>query len=198
MSGKKYLTERVYRMPGRRAVWEAVRLLRCFTRSHLRRAAPRVKPEAVHRYLAALIRGGYVKPGPMVADPNGGRRKVRSYDLIRDVGVDAPRLLRDGTELPPTAQERMWMQMKINKSFSLAGLMYAASLDAPPVAEFTAADYIRHLVKAGYLVASGGEGKETVYRLINNTGGHPPLIQRTKVVYDPNLDKIMWHEEVEP
>jgi hypothetical protein len=197
MSDGKYPPERPCRMPGRRAVWAAIRDLEQFTRAMLRVRVPQVKQHAVHEYLAALIRGGYVKPGAMVAAPTRGCGKVRSYSLVRDVGVDAPRLRKDGAELPPTAQERMWMQMKINKTFTVSGLVYAASLNAPPVPEATAASYVRHLEKAGYLVGTRWEGRETSYRLVNNTGGRPPMIQRTKVVYDPNLGRVVWHEVAE-
>jgi hypothetical protein len=172
--------------------------LKSFTRAELRMRAPHVKEASVHKYLTSLIKGGYVKTGPLVSGQSRGGGKVRRYDLVRDTGVDAPRLRKDGTEIPPTSQERMWLSMKIIGSFTAADLALSVSSEECPVPESTATSFLCHLKKAGYLAAAGNRGKEALYRLIRNTGGHPPVIQHTRVVYDPNLNRIMWHEEIEP
>jgi hypothetical protein len=165
--------------------------------AELRLHAPDVKATSVHNYLTALVRGGYVRPGPLSRRPLGGKR-VRHYELIRDVGVDAPRLRKDGTELPATAQQHMWLTMKIVGNFTAEELALYVSSEERAVPVGTAESYIRHLEKAGYLASAGTQGKAPLYRLIRNTGGYPPVVQRASVVFDPNLGKIMWHEEIEP
>jgi hypothetical protein len=177
------------RLPGRWGIWAAVRELQTFTRPELRRHLPHVAPCPVDDYLGALVKAGYVGVGPMVDAGSPDGRKVRSYTLVRDVGVDAPRLRKDGTELPETAQMKMWLIMKILNLFTVDDLKEATH--TPPA---TVETYLRHLTQAGYL-ARLPDGQ---YRLINNTGGHAPMVQRTKVVYDPNLRRIMWHEDMEP
>jgi hypothetical protein len=182
------------KLPGRRGVWAAVRELRTFTSAELRMRIPHINALTVNGYLESLVKGGFVTAGPMIEGPSRGCGKVRSYTLTRDIGVDAPRLRRDGTELPSTAQQKMWLAMKIFKAFSAADLAGCASTSGEDVPVVTAESYIRHLSGAGYL-SSLGSG---VYRLVNNTGGHAPMVQRTKVVFDPNLNRIMWHEVIEP
>jgi hypothetical protein len=177
---------------GRRAVWAAVRELGEFTRPQLRMAVPHVSAGIVADYLSALIRGGYVKAGEKVRGPGpGGGDKLTQYALIRDIGVDAPRLRRDGKALPPTGQQNMWTVIKIEQWFTAADLAAAASTAETPVTLKTAETYVRHLHAAGYLNRNGEQ-----YRLITNTGGYAPMIQRTKVVFDPNLNRIVWHDQI--
>ena len=181
---------------GRRAVWAAVRELQVFTKLELRLRVPHVSKNIVAEYLTALNRGGFVAPGPMVKGMSVGSNKVRQYQLVRDSGVDAPRLRADGTVLAPTAQQNMWLALKIVGAVTPAQLARDASSDETPVPEETACAYLRHLLAAGYVQTSTGDG-EAYYRLINDTGGYAPMVQRTKCVFDPNLNKIMWHEEIE-
>jgi hypothetical protein len=155
-------------------------------------AVPHVSAGIVDAYLSALIRGGYIKPGEKVrASTQGGGDRLRQYLLIRDIGVDAPRLRRDGKPLPPTGQQNMWTVIKIEGWFSVPGLAAAASTAETPVLPSTAAVYVRHLLAAGYL-----EQRCDRYRLISNTGGYAPMIQRTKVVFDPNLNRVVWHDQI--
>jgi hypothetical protein len=182
------------KLPGRRGVWAAVRELRTFTRAELRMRIPHVNARTANEYLESLVNGGFVSTGPMIEGSSRGCGKVRSYTLTRDIGVDAPRLRRDGTALSTTAQQRMWLAMKILGPFTAAILADAASTPEGVVPLVTAESYIRHLACAGYLssLKSGG------YYLVNDTGGHAPKVERTKVVFDPNLNRIMWHEVIEP
>lgn len=195
MTRKKPLVSRPCCTTGRWAIWTAIRELQSFTRGALCMRVPKVKEAAVRGYLAALKKGGYLK-----FDPESGRviGKARTYVLIRDIGVEAPRLRRDGTELPPTAQQRMWERMYILGSFTAPELAASATLDDAPVAESTSRAYLHHLAKAGYVCALGKKDREPLYRLTKNTGGMSPVIRLTKVVFDPNLNCITWHEEIEP
>lgn len=186
------------RLPGRRGVWAAIREMGTFTRQDLRMAVPHVRQHVVHEYLAALIRSGRVAAGPMVPGWSRGDGKVRRYTLIRDTGVDAPRLRKDGSELPPTAQQLMWEAMRILGEFTAHSLAASASTGEVAVPVGTAASYIRHLRAAGYLGARACDGGGGIYRIAHDTGGLAPLIQRTKVVFDANLNRVMWHEDIEP
>lgn len=186
------------KLPGRRGVWAAIREMGTFTRPELRLAVSHVKQHVVHEYLAALIRSGRVATGPMVSGWSRGDGKVRQYALVRDTGVEAPRLRKDGSELPPTAQQLMWEAMRILGEFTACSLAASASTDEVTVPVGTAASYVRHLLAAGYLTSRSCDCGSPAYRMVEDTGGFAPLIQRTKVVFDPNLNQVMWHEVVEP
>lgn len=179
---------------GRRAVWQAVRELHVFTAMDVRLRIPHVKGSLVDDYLALLVRGGFVERGPMVKGMGLGCGKVRQFTLLRDVGVEAPRLKKDGSPVPPTAQQHMWLAMKILGTFTVQDLLSSAATDHVPVHLHSAELYVSHLHTAGYLVKINAQA----YMLVNNTGGLAPMIQRTKCVFDPNLNKIMWHEDIEP
>lgn len=180
---------------GRRAVWAMIRELESFTRLELRARLPQVHKHVVHEYLSALVKGGYVLAGDMVKAALSSSRE-RMYHLARDVGVDAPRLRKDGSELPPTGQQKMWMAMKVLGWFTPSALAGAASINGMIVAESAAEEYVKHLSRAGYLQTSGTDEKR--YRLLDDTGGLAPMVQRTKVVFDPNTNTLRWHEELEP
>lgn len=179
---------------GRRAVWAAMRKLRVFTTRQLLKELPQVSAYIIEDYAKALKKGGFIRPGALVKDALAPRARAQhEYELVRDVGVDAPRLRKDGTALPHTAQQQMWLVMKILGHFDATGLAAAASTASVPVSPVAAADYIKHLVKAGYLA-----GREGRYHLINDTGGLAPMVCRSKLVFDPNENRVSWHEEIEP
>ncbi len=54
--------------------------------------------------------------------------------------------------------------------------------------------YFRALSKAGYIRKEGKRGKEIIYRLIKNTGVKPPVAKTVYVVYDPNLNEVVFNE----
>jgi hypothetical protein len=87
-------------------------------------------------------------------------------------------------------REQMWQTMRALGSFTVADLFVAASTDDHPVAESEARTYCQMLQRAGYL--SGGAAG---YRLVRYTGPLPPMIQRIKSVYDPNLKEVVWSSE---
>ena len=188
-------------LPGRRGVWAAVRELGTFTRLELRQRVPHVQGGTAEEYLTALVRARYVQAGAMVGGQSRGNGKVRQYSLVHDVGVDAPRLRKNGTPLPETAQQQMWLAMKIVGVFTVDSLASYVSVGASTACQTisvnTAASYVRHLLAAGYLSQVGG-ACPAAYKLVDDTGGHAPMVQRTKVVFDPNTNSIRWHEDIEP
>lgn len=91
-----------------------------------------------------------------------------------------------------SGRERLWRTMKMLKVFTPNDLAVAASLPDAPVALAEAVHYVHWLAKAGYLVAAvphshAGRGRRTTWRFVKNTGPKPPMILRTKAVWDPNL-----------
>ena len=180
---------------GRRAVWAMICELGSFTQLELRARLPQVTEHVVREYVNALVKAGYVIAGARVpATLSTGRE--RQYKLARNTGIDAPRLRKDGSEIPPTKQQQMWMAMRVLGWFTPATLAMAASTPSTPVAESAAEDYIWHLCRAGYLQIS--ENEPTIYRMEDDTGGLAPMVQRTKVVFDLNTNTLRWHEEMEP
>lgn len=110
------------------------------------------------------------------------------YRLVRDCGVDAPRLRKDGTVVPPDGRTRMWQAMPVLGSFNPAELARAASLLEAPVAEGEAEYYCRWLVKGGYLV--DGPGPRFMAVPSRRTGPKSPQVQRVKRLFDPNTGEI--------
>ena len=63
------------------------------------------------------------------------------YALVRDCGVDAPRVRKDGSIVPQSGRERMWRAMRIIGDFHLVELTKYASQGGPPVSESEARGY---------------------------------------------------------
>ncbi|BAE49252.1 hypothetical protein [Paramagnetospirillum magneticum] len=192
---------------GRQGIWEAIRAAReSFTLPGLV-AATDIHRDTVRSYLRGLEAAGYIVA---LDRPNFADGATKVYQLVRDVGVEAPRVTRDGKPVTQgAAQEQMWRTMKmIRGDFSWRDLAIAAATAETPVAEEAAKDYCANLAKAGYLavvtVGKGvvGAGKAggvpTRYRFnrAKNTGPKPPMVQRVNSVFDPNLRRVVWIEEV--
>lgn len=185
---------------GRRAIWLAFRELSGKGPVTLRELDLKtgINEKTIHTYLESLVKGGYAEKSRFV------RGEWTTYRLIRDVGVEHPRLNRNG-EPVVTSRDGMWRSMKMLPVFTAKDLALTASTSHCKVSEVDAKDYCGHLHAAGYLAVvqegdrSGKNGK-TVYKLIPSmrTGPLAPMVQRTKVVFDPNINKVMSHEDMEP
>ncbi len=185
----------------RQAIWEAVRGLHqaelSITVPDVRRQLSGGVPQGrVRDYLSALEKGGYLE---RIDEPRRTGQAVR-YTLVRDIGVEAPRVRKDGTE--PTqgrAREQLWRTLRIIGDFSAAELADAATTPGVAVAEPTAAEYCHFLEAAGYLrlTRQGSPGVVARYRLVPSrwSGPRPPMIQRVKQLYDPNLGEVVYTRE---
>ena len=133
---------------------------------------------------------------------------IDELKLIRDNGVEAPRLKRDGSPVTQgLGTEAMWRSMRIIGSFNGRELAAHASACGIEVKESTAKAYIIVLHAAGYLkvveaakLASPGKPPAQARYVLapgKYTGPRPPMIQRTKTLYDPNLAKVVWNEEID-
>ncbi|KDB09487.1 hypothetical protein LIG30_1459 [Burkholderia sp. lig30] len=186
----------------RQRAWEAIRRQRNdFTTDSVVKTS-KVDKAAVQTYLQSLARGGFI-------ETIGDRMALgvtKHYRLVRDTGVEAPRLNRQGQPvLRSRGSENMWRTMRIMGEFSWRELAMHASTPDTVIAEMAAKAYVQGLAHAGYLTVvdpghpfiKGKGAKQARYRLLVSkyTGPRPPMIQRTKSVYDPNLGKVVWQEE---
>lgn len=185
----------------RQRMWEAIRKRKAeFTVADLEKATA-IDKFTIHSYVQLLETAGFV------GQINNARQFIdrKRYALKRDVGVEAPRIDKQGTVIRSTANENMWRTMRIMGDFTASELAMRASTEEIKVAESTAKKYLHVLCHAGYLTVidkghafiRGVGAKQTRYRMLvaKYTGPRPPMIQRTRCVYDPNLGKVVWQEE---
>ena len=177
-------------MTDREKLWAAMRDLRVFTtrdlalKSHVVRCKGKIR-----EYVDALTRAGILVKTPALSPGCFAK-----FELVRDLGVEAPRVRKDGTAVLDDGQTRMWRAMKILKPFPVRDLPVHASLPGAPVADSTATVYCRWLGAGGYLVALGGEVPR--WRFVRDTGAKAPQILRVKKLFDPNLGEVVAREDV--
>lgn len=188
----------------RQRAWEAIRqLCNGFIQEDIVRKA-RVSESVVIDYVKALLKGGYIE----IASEETINRicTKRTYRLVRDNGLEAPRLNKNGEEVVQgSINDAMWGTLR--RMFKVESVDYRqlaafASTSRTPVSEATARTYMQILAAAGYLecVQEAVKGKKPTparYRLkpAMESGHRSPMIQRTKSVFDPNWNKVVWTEE---
>lgn len=186
----------------RQATWDAVRELKTFLVTDVWYKT-RLSKASIQDYLQGLAAAGYLSVKRVKGQ---GCAFKNEYTLVRNVGMEAPRVRRDGTEVTQGRnREQMWRTMRILGEFSARDLAVNASTEKCKIAESDAKDYCHYLHKAGYLAVShpghgtGSGGILTRYRFIaaRFTGPKPPMIQRVKAVYDPNLGQVVWSSQEE-
>lgn len=168
---------------GRQEIWETIRGFgRPFDLCELV-AISKADRKTVQDYLRCLIPGGVVE-----------QNEDGHYTLLEDCGHHAPRLTRQGKPVTQGAGvENMWRAMRLLSQFSYRDIAAHATTDTVKVSEETAKSYCGVLMRCGYLRVvqqANLRGRVAVYRLIRNSGPRPPMIQRIKVVYDPNLKTV--------
>lgn len=174
----------------REAIWKTIRDKRVFT---VKDMPAKVRPRTAQTYLRGLERADYIERFRM--DPPERFRPV-TYRLVRDTGVEAPRVTPDGKPVTQGhGREQMWRTMARLRDFSVRDLAIHASTPEVRVSRSDTQWYVGCLAKAGYLyvVEVGGPGKPARYRLTptRRTGPFPPMIQRAGQVWDPNLNRVM-------
>jgi len=120
-----------------------------------------------------------------------GQMKV--YKLVKDCGRFAPRVNKYGKfVIQGEINQKMWQIMKIQKVFTVEELSALSG-----ATHSTVQSYLKALNRAGYL-KEYEESEKTIFKFIPamNSGMLAPMIQRTKRVFDPNINKIMGVEEV--
>lgn len=146
----------------------------------------RLDLSSIRDYLVGLVNANY-----LIATHSSDQMVASLYTLVNDTGNDAPRVRKDGTPVTQgQGRLQMWNSMRILKTFTVQDLAFNSSTDDHTVAVSEAKTYCGALCKSGYLVTRP-EGR---YMLVPAmwTGPHPPQIQRTKQVYDPNLKRVVW------
>ena len=193
-------------LTGRDAVWAIIRVLKTFSLRDIEiyssdsHKLADISAALARPYILGLHAAGFLK---QIADEERTQGQApKRWELIKDAGINAPRVHQDGKEVTQGRnREQMWQSMRILKEFSAKDLAVAASTPDINVSENTAKDYVYNLHKAGYLklttrAKSGGLSR---YRLLPSmyTGPKPPVVQRIKQVFDTNLNKVMWPEDGE-
>lgn len=152
-----------------------------------------VNRRTIRSYLKSLVLAKYLE---RIEPPEGAQRDESAirWRIIADpVPFHAPRLNRKGEPVTQGAGvENMWRTMRMMGEFSPRCVAAHATTDLVNVSESTAKAYCTALRKAGFLkvhIKAQPPKRQAVYRLINNTGPNPPMIQRTQQVFDPNTSK---------
>lgn len=188
----------------RERIWTALRRQsRPFTKAAIALAAEAHR-DAVRSYFEQLLKGGYLRavgraprPGKRYGEKRRNWWRAMRYELARDVGIEAPRLRRDGSLATlGRGREQLWRAVKILREFDARELQAAAGTAEYPVALLSAKAYILQLARGGYLVLSrrGRNGVYSRYRFIPamNTGPRSPIARKSGAVFDPNLGRVMW------
>ena len=158
-----------------------------------------IEPSKLRYYFEPWVKSGHLS-ATMQKDKTAGVRALKTYTLVKDTGVHPPRIDQNGNEMPITANELMWRTMRMLDSFSYQELASIAEQGQQEIDITSAKSYVETLHKAGYLVrikASSNAGGLAKYRMKPAawTGFKPPMIKRTKVVYDQNRHQIVWPKD---
>jgi len=191
----------------RQRVWEAIRASRnSFTQAELAEAVNGLETN-IQEYIKCLLKAEFIE---VIAEEKVSRGRIqgrRTYRLLRDNGVEAPRISKRGEIVTQgCGNEAMWGTMR--RMFSRPGndfnhreLAGLASTTTHPVSEQTAKSYVLCLAAAGYLQETkpavyGRRPVPARYFLQLDTGPRAPMIQRARQVFDPNpkYNRVMWTE----
>lgn len=188
----------------RQRVWDAIR--KCgdqFSPADIVKKS-KVSESIVGDYVKALFYGSYIEV--VTEERINALCARRTYRLVRDNGLEAPRLSKDGREVTQgSVNEAMWgtlRRMFKAESVDYRQLAAFASTSRTSVSEQTAKTYVLTLAAAGYLecvqpAVKGAKPVPARYRLIPamESGRRSPMIQRTRCVFDPNWNRLVWIEE---
>lgn len=178
----------------RERLWRAMRDLKSFCVPELARKAGVDR----HKYNVSDYLRGLVKAGILAVDAPASPGKYANYTLVRDMGVDAPRVRRDGSTVPEPAQQTMWRGMKILREFAALDLVAHAEMAGITIKPSTAQTYCQWLARGGYLTPLRTRpGESARYRFVGDTGPKAPRILRIKALYDVNIGEIMTGQELD-
>lgn len=153
--------------------------------------------EATHDYLRGLNLAHFVTPEARPPLVRTRQLRLRRFVLIRDTGVDAPQVYRDGKPITRgIGHERMWNAMRKQRcDFTWREIALQASTEDRSIAMHVVKDYLKLVGRAGYLrtVAPAHSTRAARYVFIQarNTGPRPPLVLTDKSVQDGNTGEIV-------
>lgn len=188
----------------REAAWAEIRKAGVAFTVKMVAHATRLSVSSTRDYITGLTAAGYLEKA-LTSCHHGSTVEYR-YTLIKDCGMEAPRVRKDGTIVNQgMGREQLWRALGIlaqkGTRFDFRDLRLYASTEKVTVSESDTKHYIRYLLSAGYLimVETDKPGVAARYRMLQSkwTGPRPPQIQRVRQLYDPNLKKVVWNEEGE-
>lgn len=97
---------------------------------------------------------------------------------------------------PATARERMWLSMRILKTFCMPDIIMCSDTGDRRVTRRNAEDLFGDLKKTGYIRNTDGKAMhKAVFRLVKNTGPEPVIKRRNGQLWDPNIGKTVWPKQ---
>jgi len=194
MSGRKtHLVVSGSKEP-RQRIWESIRVLAPgFSINDIARRSGQM-PRVINEYFSSLAKAGIIQ---VLESPAGKESTV--YSLVRDEGVEHPRLNRKGerTHLH-LITENIWRSIRILKgSFTADTVLHTASAGGVRMTIIRVRQYLHALTEAGYLEKTECDRNTPESYQLNNgmhTGPLPPEIRKldSLQVYDPNLGKLVY------
>ncbi|MBY0572579.1 MAG: hypothetical protein K2P84_02765 [Undibacterium sp.] len=193
----------------RQKVWEAIRGCSTlgFTQAELV-AATKVNDQTVKGFIRLLHGAGFLGVDARLQALSATPKCQYRYQLVKDVGLEAPRFSQAG-ELITTIGLNQALWGTLRRMFKTQAsdhhqLAAFASTQASPVLPTSAKNYLRMLNQAGYLDCveervRGKLARPAKYRLKHerDKGPRSPILQNAKQVFDPNMNKVVWVEQVE-
>ncbi len=170
----------------RRQIWEEIRKQREFTLNSLSLGC-QIHRDTIETYVIGLRKAGFVElvEKKAISKPFVTTTFTENhYRLAKDVGIDAPRVTRDGKILSAGINQDLWRAMKILKEFSVTDLI-ASTTQKTTVDNVKT--YCLFLTRAKYLKRNGSR-----FVFVKSTGAKAPRILRIKAVFDPNLNKVVY------
>ncbi|WP_293933993.1 hypothetical protein [Iodobacter sp.] len=190
------LIKRIGRRSNKQKIWESIRARRQDFSIFLIHSDTLVESTHISHYMDALHKGGFIQQAYEPAN----QREGLHYKLIKDVGIECPQLHRDGSIMVSYhhADKILWRTINILREFSIKSLIAHANTPLCELGYSKTRRYLQHLEVADYL-GRRKRGKEAVFFLKPGkyTGPRPPVIGRKSFVFDPNLDQIVWQEEIQ-
>lgn len=172
----------------RQQIWDIMRQDKtAFFSANVLAGKTGMNPKNVATLMLGWEKAGYVESVKQKDMFNGKYGKF--WRLLKDCGVDAPRVDRDGRPLSETLSSVAWRTIKILKSFSLDELEAHIGM-SHTIARSTLRHYTSLLAKAGYL-KNTGTAQRPHYVLIKNTGGRAPQVWRITEVYGTNVNDFV-------
>lgn len=146
----------------------------------------------IREFIKRLEMGGFI-----VQCDASSTEEHRAFRVVTRQSA-TPRVRRDGTVVESAGKQQcMWNAMR-SPAYALGFTaldLIAWTPDDVPISKDSARNYIQMLARAGYLlmVDKGAPGKLATWRLAPdmNTGPLPPMILKTKIVFDQNRHQVI-------
>ncbi|MBY6244101.1 hypothetical protein [Methylosinus sp. Sm6] len=167
-----------------------------FTVTEIALASDGVAHATVKRYVDFLKQEGFVA---RIGEKRDGYALRAVYAVTKRL-PKAPVRRPDPMHAPLTAREAMWNAIRALDQFTVSELAVSASTEERPVAQRTADNYVRALLRVGVLQAlaaperlKGRGSTPGVYRLVKsaNTGPQAPKLCNAGFVFDPNRNRVI-------